>query len=53
MTDQLFINPDGCIDCAMCAAECPVSAIFSDEELPSEWRQFIEKNAEWFKRSAS
>ena len=43
--EQLYIDPAVCIDCAMCAAECPVNAIFADDELPEEWRDFIEKNA--------
>ena len=48
--DQLFIDPDHCIDCGLCAAECPVSAIFPDSDLPPEWISFIGKNAEHFGR---
>jgi NAD-dependent dihydropyrimidine dehydrogenase PreA subunit len=43
--DQVVINPDECIDCGLCEAECPVTAIFVDTDVPSEWRSFIEKNA--------
>ena len=30
----LVIHPDECIDCALCEPECPVDAIFSEDELP-------------------
>lgn len=46
--DQLFIDPDACIDCTACEPVCPVSAIFLDSELPEKWERFIEKNAAYF-----
>ena len=49
-TDQLFIDPETCIDCDMCVHECPVKAIFSQEEVPTEWQDFIARNAEHFGR---
>lgn len=45
---QLFINPDDCIDCGACAPECPVSAIYLDDEVPEQWQEYIEKNARFF-----
>jgi hypothetical protein len=30
--------------------ECPVKAIFPQEDLPAEWNSFIEKNAEYYKK---
>ena len=42
----LVINPDECIDCALCEPECPVDAIFSEDELPENEQQFLELNAE-------
>ena len=47
--DQLFIDPDTCIDCGLCVDECPVQAIFPEEDLPDEWKDYVEKNADWFK----
>ncbi|HET6250375.1 MAG TPA: 4Fe-4S binding protein [Tepidisphaeraceae bacterium] len=47
--DQLFIDPDVCIDCGLCVDECPVSAIFAAEDTPAEWADFIEKNANYFR----
>jgi ferredoxin len=45
---QLFINPDECIDCGNCAANCPSGAIFTVEELPADKAEFAEKNAAYF-----
>jgi ferredoxin len=47
--DQLFIHPIECIHCGLCVDECPVKAIFPEEDIPSEWREFIEKNARYFR----
>jgi ferredoxin len=41
----LVINPDECIDCSMCVAECPVNAIVGEAEIPSDQQHFIEINA--------
>lgn len=42
----LVIDPDECIDCALCEPECPAEAIFSEDELPAGQEQFIEINAD-------
>lgn len=42
----LAINPDECIDCAVCVPECPVNAIVSDLDVPNEQQAFIAWNAE-------
>lgn len=42
----LVINPDECIDCALCEPECPANAIFSEDEIPKGQEVFIELNAE-------
>ena len=47
--EQLFIDPEVCIDCNLCADECPVSAVFSEHDLPPEWNHFVAKNADHFK----
>ena len=44
--NMLVIDPEECIDCTLCVPECPVDAIFPDDELPAEQAQFIELNAE-------
>jgi NAD-dependent dihydropyrimidine dehydrogenase PreA subunit len=47
--DQLFIHPDECIDCGACEPVCPVKAIFAEDEVPDQWKQFIESNRQFFK----
>lgn len=42
----LVIDPDECIDCALCEPECPVNAIQSEDELPEAQKQFLALNAE-------
>ena len=46
--DQLYIHPDECIDCGACEPECPVTAIFIEEDVPEQWGAFIKKNYEYF-----
>ena len=45
---MLYIDPDECIDCGACEPECPVEAIFAEEDLPEEWSRFTEINAKYF-----
>ena len=42
----LVIDPEECIDCTLCVAECPVEAIFAEDDVPSGQRDFIGLNAE-------
>jgi ferredoxin len=46
----LVIDPDECIDCTLCEPECPVEAIFSEEELPAGQDHFTPLNAELAKQ---
>lgn len=48
--EQLYIDPEVCIDCGLCVDQCPVKAIFAEEDLPEKWRSFIEKNAAHYRR---
>jgi ferredoxin len=43
---MLVIDPDECIDCTLCEPECPVEAIFSEDELPEDQKKFLELNTE-------
>ncbi len=42
----LVINPDECIDCALCEPECPIEAIKSEDDLSEDQRIFLQLNAE-------
>jgi NAD-dependent dihydropyrimidine dehydrogenase PreA subunit len=48
--EQLYIDPDVCVDCDLCVDECPVKAIFPQDDLPAEWKHFIEKNAVHYRK---
>ena len=48
--NMLVIAPDECIDCGVCVDECPVRAIYTDEEVPEKWREYIALNAEYAKK---
>ena len=42
--NMLVIHPDECIDCGLCVPECPIDAIYADDELPPDQIDFIEIN---------
>ena len=44
--NMLVIDPDECIDCAVCIPECPVNAIYAEEDLPPGQEEFTALNAE-------
>lgn len=44
--NMLTIDPDECIDCAVCIPECPVNAIVPEEDVPQDQQSFIPLNAE-------
>src|SRR4029434_6621918 len=38
--EQLYIDPDECIDCDACVEACPVDACFAEDQLPEEWAKY-------------
>jgi ferredoxin len=50
LSDMLYIDPDNCIHCHLCVEECPVNAIFPEDDIPAEWADYIEKNAAYFRK---
>ncbi len=47
--EQLYINPDECIECGACSSVCPVEAIYEDSNVPEKWQSHIQKNADHYK----
>ena len=46
---QLYINPDECIDCGACEPVCPVKAIFPEDEVPAQWKDYVAMNADYYR----
>ena len=46
---KLYIDPDDCIDCGACEPVCPVTAIFAEDDVPEQWAEYTELDAQWFK----
>lgn len=46
---MLYIDPDECIDCGACEPACPVTAIFAEDDVPENWREYKAINALWYK----
>ena len=46
----LVIDPEVCIDCALCEPECPINAIHSDNDVPDDQTYMIDLNAELSKK---
>ena len=45
---MLYINPDECVDCGACEPVCPVLAIYYEDDLPADWRPYLDDNARFF-----
>jgi ferredoxin len=46
---QMYVDPEGCIDCGACVPACTSDSIHLLEDVPEEKKEFIEKNAAYFK----
>ena len=40
----LVIDPDECIDCGACITECPVEAIYYEDDVPDAEIAWIQRN---------
>ncbi len=49
---QLYIDPNECIDCGACEPACPVTAIFAEDDVPDNLKAYTEINSLWFKDKA-
>jgi ferredoxin len=37
----MYVNPEECIECDACREACPVSAIYREEEVPTQWHGYL------------
>ncbi|MCZ6765873.1 MAG: 4Fe-4S binding protein [bacterium] len=42
--EMLYIDADECIDCGACVPECPVEAIYPEDELPEDKKEWLPIN---------
>ncbi len=47
---MIYSNPDECIDRGAREPECPVSAIFAEDEAPPPWESFKQTNTDYLLR---
>jgi NAD-dependent dihydropyrimidine dehydrogenase PreA subunit len=45
---MLYIHPDECVDCGACEPVCPVEAIFYEDDVPENWRNYTQANVDFF-----
>ena len=45
---MLYIHPDECVDCGACEPVCPVEAIFYEDDVPEQWKDYTAANYEFF-----
>jgi NAD-dependent dihydropyrimidine dehydrogenase PreA subunit len=50
---SLYIQPDECVDCGACEPVCPVEAIYYEDDLPDQWRDYHAANADFFQEIGS
>ena len=50
---MLFIHPDECVDCGACEPVCPVEAIYYEDDVPDQWSQHVQINADFFEELGS
>ncbi len=50
---MLYIDPDECIDCGACEPACPVTAIFTEDDVPDNWKDYTALNAQWYKEKGA
>ncbi|GHH62029.1 MULTISPECIES: ferredoxin [Lentzea] len=45
---MLYIHPDECVDCGACEPVCPVEAIYYEDDVPDEWKDYTKANVDFF-----
>jgi NAD-dependent dihydropyrimidine dehydrogenase PreA subunit len=50
---MLYIHPDECVDCGACEPVCPVEAIYYEDDVPDQWAQYTQINADFFEELGS
>jgi ferredoxin len=47
---QMYVDGEACIDCGACIPACTSNSIFPADELPDDKKEFLDKNAAYYKK---
>jgi ferredoxin len=50
---MLYIHPDECVDCGACEPVCPVEAIYYEDDVPDQWKDYTKANVDFFEELGS
>ncbi|HWG13754.1 MAG TPA: ferredoxin [Streptosporangiaceae bacterium] len=50
---MLYIHPDECVDCGACEPVCPVEAIYYEDDVPDQWKDYYKVNVDFFEELGS
>jgi NAD-dependent dihydropyrimidine dehydrogenase PreA subunit len=50
---MLYIHPDECVDCGACEPVCPVEAIYYEDDVPDQWKDYYKANVDFFEELGS
>lgn len=50
-TEQLYIDPDVCVNCGACVNACPVDAIYEEDNLPEKWAHYTQVNRDYYSQT--
>lgn len=50
---MMYIHPDECVDCGACEPVCPVEAIFYEDDVPADMKDFTQANVDFFNELGS
>jgi len=50
---MLYIQPDECVDCGACEPVCPVEAIYYEDDVPEQWKDYYTANVDFFSEIGS
>jgi NAD-dependent dihydropyrimidine dehydrogenase PreA subunit len=50
---MLYINPDECVDCGACEPACPMGAIYYEDDIPDDLKEYRDINVQFFEKLGS
>jgi NAD-dependent dihydropyrimidine dehydrogenase PreA subunit len=50
---MLYIHPDECVDCGACEPVCPVEALYYEDDVPGQWKDYYRVNVDFFENIGS